>query len=161
MSAGRRAPCRTEVLGLVLVDAVVFDFDRVEVVGIETEYRNAGVGADVFIRNRKADRLADHLRVHRDDCALDDVAAVAHEKRLQRAIHLSGRTRRHPGNCLTYGYGNGGLFFIHNYPRSLKNVRLRARNSLSSRYYRRRHSFRANSFPLCHATQKRLVGTSL
>ena len=66
-----------EVFGLAVEDAVVFDFHRVEVVGIETEDGDARMGADVFVRDRVADRLAAHLRENRHGRVLDDVAAVA------------------------------------------------------------------------------------
>ena len=66
-----------EVLGLPVVDAVVFDLNGVQVVRIEAEDGNAAVREDLTARDVVLDFLAVRLRDDADLRVLDFIAAVA------------------------------------------------------------------------------------
>ena len=73
-----------EVFDFAVVNPVEFDFDRVEVVGIKTEDRNAAVVADVRVRHLVREFLTARLRHDAHGDVPNDVAAVANDGRKRR-----------------------------------------------------------------------------
>ena len=70
-----------KLLDLAVVEARVLHLNRVQVVGIKAENRNAGIGLQLAVGNLVLDFLAVELRNNADFDVLDLIAAVANHGR--------------------------------------------------------------------------------